>query len=106
MIEVAEGVERMIVEHNIEGNLCIESKSNLALSYQIRWDQRSSYGDLDRSVQLGYEIIDLLPADVDPDARLTALSNLAFRLQKAYPFAISLTRPCPYVRPLQTEKCS
>jgi hypothetical protein len=84
MMEVAEGVERMLAEHKIGGNLWIEAKSNLALSYQIRWDQRLSFDDLDRSVQLGYEIIDLLPADADPDARVSALSNLAFRLQRAY----------------------
>lgn len=84
MMEVAEGVERMLAEHKVGGNLWIEAKSNLALSYQIRWDQRLSFDDLDRSVQLGYEIIDLLPADADPDARVSALSNLAFRLQRAY----------------------
>jgi hypothetical protein len=76
----------MLGEQKIEGKPWIEAKSNLALSYRIRWDQRSSFGDLDRSVQLGYEVIDLLPADADADAdaRLTALSNLAFRLQRAY----------------------
>jgi hypothetical protein len=84
MMDVAKGVETMLAERNIEGYPRVEAESNLGLSYQLRWDRNSSFDDLAHSVQLGYEVVELLPADGNPDARVSALSNLAFHLQRAY----------------------
>ncbi|EHK96387.1 hypothetical protein M7I_7886 [Glarea lozoyensis 74030] len=53
-------------------------------TYQIKWDQRRDLESLATSVALGREVLDQLPKDADTDARIAALSNLSFRLQRVY----------------------
>lgn len=84
MIALAVAVKETLTQEGTVGKPLIKALSNLGLSYQIRWDQQQQHSDLERSIHLGYQVVGLLPAGTDPDARVSALSNLSFRLQRAF----------------------
>src|SRR6266480_1079054 len=84
MIETAEEAENLAQGHPVAISKLIETKSNLGLAYQLKWDQQGDFEGLVKSVSLGEEVLQQLPEDVDIDARVSALSNLSFRLQRAY----------------------
>ncbi|EPE37121.1 hypothetical protein GLAREA_09284 [Glarea lozoyensis ATCC 20868] len=84
MIQSAEEADTVARAHPSDISKVVEAKSNLGLAYQIKWDQRRDLESLATSVALGREVLDQLPKDADTDARIAALSNLSFRLQRVY----------------------
>jgi len=84
MMKTAEEANDLAQQHMVETSKFIEAKSNLGIAYQHRWDQQSDFESLEMSLTLGREVLDLLPSGRDADARAVALSNLSFRLQRAY----------------------
>ncbi|KIN03504.1 hypothetical protein OIDMADRAFT_143091 [Oidiodendron maius Zn] len=84
MMKTAEEANDLAQQQMVETSKVIEAKSNLGIAYQHRWDQQSDFESLEMSLALGREVLDLLPSGQDADARAVALSNLSFRLQRAY----------------------
>lgn len=88
MMAAAQEAVNVVVENNLTGRILIETKGNLGMSYQLRWDQgnnKKQYSDLDRSLQLGWEVVNMIRTESNTsDLLVTALSNLSFRLQRAY----------------------
>jgi len=84
MMKTAEEANDLAQQHMVETSKSMEAKSNLGIAYQHRWDQQSDFESLKMSLTLGREVLNLLPSGRDADARAVALSNLSFRLQRAY----------------------
>lgn len=84
MIKTAKEASGLAQQHMIETSKFIEAKSNLGIAYQHIWDEQSDFESLEMSLTIGREVLDQIPNGQDADARAVALSNLSFRLQRAY----------------------
>ena len=85
-IEIYLEVLRALETAGIAGYLWITAVGGLGLSLQVRWDQRHSFNDLEESIKLGYQVCKILPTGTQPEAWVTGLSDLAFRLQRAFKY--------------------
>ena len=83
-IAVADESYRMVQNTDVRSQVFIDAVNNLGLYLQVRWDQRNSFSDLDRSIVLGYRLRDVLLAAAEPQALHSGLCDLAFRLQRAF----------------------
>ncbi|KAG0356440.1 hypothetical protein BGZ54_000728 [Gamsiella multidivaricata] len=91
MMAAAQEAADVAADSSLTGEILIATKSDLGMGYQLRWEQgddKREYSDLDRSLQLGWEVVDMtrsLSSESNTsDALVTVLSNLSFRLQTAY----------------------
>ena len=82
--KTTEEANDLVQQHMVETSKFIEAKSNLWIAYQHRWDQQSDFESLKMILALGREVLNLLPSGRDTDARVVAMRNLSFRLQRAY----------------------
>lgn len=104
MIQTAEAADNLARANLHDISKVVEAKSNLGLGYQIKWDQKRDFESLATSVALGREALGQLPKDADTDARISALSNLSFRLQRAYLCYIVDNKLPAGIGPLDGEK--
>jgi CHAT domain len=85
MMNVARDVEVQLADSHGTADARSEAQSVLGLVYQELWERNRIFDDLVHALELGYEVLAAIPAsDSYASARATALSNLAFRLQRAY----------------------
>ncbi|KAJ6124109.1 hypothetical protein N7471_011426 [Penicillium samsonianum] len=82
MVNAARDVEDSVREDGLEDMLRLQVMNVLGLVYQIKWERDQEIDDLVRSLAWGRQIIEYLSSHGQPSDR--ALSNLAFRLQRAY----------------------
>ncbi|KAF9948594.1 hypothetical protein BGZ72_009510 [Mortierella alpina] len=93
MMSAAQDAAKIAVDNSLSIELLLETKNHLGMSYQLQWDrwdrwEERKYEDLDRSLQLGWEVLTamrgLSSKANTSDALAMALSNHSFRLQRAY----------------------
>ncbi|KAF9080123.1 hypothetical protein BGX23_002614, partial [Mortierella sp. AD031] len=93
MMSAAQEANKIAVNNSLSVEILLETKNNLGMSYQFQWDrwdrwEERKYNDLDRSLQLGWEVVTAMRGlSFKPNtsnALAAALSNHSFRLQRAY----------------------
>ncbi|KAG0276376.1 hypothetical protein BGZ95_007622 [Linnemannia exigua] len=93
MMAAAQEAVDVAVDNNLPTVILAEAKNNLGMSYQFQWDrctrwEERNYNDLDRSLELGWEVVAMMKGlsskSNASNAVVAALSNLSFRLQRAY----------------------
>jgi hypothetical protein len=81
-IAIVEEVFATLQQDHADEETQIETMNNLGMFLQVRYDQKGSVDDLRRAVQIGYTVLGYLPPD--SSYAMEGLSNLAFRMQRAY----------------------
>jgi len=80
---LAEEIEQDLEHHRVEGQPRIESTRRRGLSYQLQWEKNDELDHLATSLQLGQQVLALVE-NSPPEARSDALSDMAFRWQRAF----------------------
>jgi len=88
--KLAEEIEKDLEHHGIQGQLRIESVRRRGKSYELRWDETGNPDDFRESIRLGQKVLSSVGEDCPLEIRSDALSDMAFRMQRAYGVSVEL----------------
>ncbi|MCJ1249958.1 hypothetical protein MMC30_007184 [Trapelia coarctata] len=74
----------LLLENSKGSDLWIEATHYLQLTFLVKFNQNGSFPDLEKSVELGYQILHTLHENTPLDIWEESLSDVAFGLQRAY----------------------